>query len=75
MADCGHGMPTPAACIDCMADGPLPEPPRPKRKGWPFTATYAGTCRAGCDGIEPGDKIVLMDDGTYRHMGVCERAR
>lgn len=73
MSGCPHGMPTPGSCIDCINDGPLPPPPRPKRDGWPFTAEYDGPCCAPCPGIDVGDRIVRMSDGTYRHVGTCER--
>lgn len=74
MADCEHGFPTPAACIECMAEGPMPKP-RPKREGWPFTANYDGTCGGCSDGTKVGDRIVHMTDGTYRHVGDCERVQ
>lgn len=73
---CPHGMPTPGSCIDCMDDGNLPPPPKPKRAGWPFTAEHPGPCTGPpCPGIEPGDRIVRMSDGGYRHVGACEKVR
>lgn len=74
---CGHGMPSPGSCVDCMNDGPLPPPAKPTRAGWPFSATFEGACigEPACSGIEPGDQIVRMSDGGYRHAGTCERHR
>lgn len=76
MSDCRHGYPSPLSCIDCMEDGTLPPAPKPKRDGWPFTAEHPGPCTGPpCAGIEPGDRIVRMSDGGYRHVGECERRR
>lgn len=81
---CHHGMPTPGSCIACMDEGVMaPPPPAPKREGWPFEATYASACAGaaatGCvhgeRGIQPGDMIVRMSDGAYRHVGPCEKRR
>lgn len=67
---CTHGMPTPASCVTCMADGNL-EPPAPKRElraeSAPFSARYPDHC-AGCNlEIHEGVLVVRMTDGTYRH--------
>lgn len=75
MADCEHGYPSPASCVDCMAEGVMPDPPKLRREGWPFTAQFDGTC-GGCDsGTEVGQRIVRMSDGSYRHLGQCEKVR
>lgn len=74
MADCPHGMPTAGSCIDCMNDGGLPAR-KIVRDGWPFTAKLDGAC-GGCDqGTHPGQRIVRMSDGTYRHLGQREKMR
>lgn len=74
MADCPHGMPSPGACIDCMAEGGLPRP-KLKRDGWPFIAKYDGTCGGCLQPIESDGArlIVRMSDETYRHVGQCEK--
>lgn len=53
----------------------MPDPPKLVREGWPFTAQFDGTC-GGCDsGTEVGQRIVRMSDGSYRHLGQCEKVR
>lgn len=49
MADCTHGMPTPASCVECMEDGNLAPPPRPEAEtmaGPARAAVYPGQCEA-----------------------------
>lgn len=75
MADCEHGMPTPASCVECMAEGITADTPKLRRDGWPFSAVYEGICGGCTDGIEPGQHIVRMSDGAYRHVGHCEKVR
>jgi hypothetical protein len=71
IATCTHGYPSPAACIDCMADGPVvpPPPPRPPSPtvASRLTARFSQRC-GGCDDpIHAGDEIARMTDNTYRH--------
>lgn len=74
MADCEHGMPNPASCVECMNEGALPQP-KVTRQGWPFLAKFDGTCGGCTDGTQVGERIVHMSDGTYRHVGRCETVR
>lgn len=69
MTGCPHGMPTPGSCIDCMDEGLLPPPPRPKAPAVvrTLTARYPGDCRPCGLPIYPGQTIADMSDGTYRH--------
>lgn len=62
----------PAACVECMAEGPLPAP-KLEREGWPFASKLAGLCRGCNQGVHPGERIVRMSDGGYRHVGPCEK--
>lgn len=71
-AGCPHNMPTPASCIECMAEGPIPTA-KLDRDGWPFAAHHEGVCGGCTEGIAPGERIVRMSDGRYRHIGACER--
>jgi hypothetical protein len=58
--DCEHGS-DPQCCVVC---GPAPaHRDRPS----PFRARYGGDCRRGCRGVEPGDLIVELRAGGYRH--------
>lgn len=70
MSGCTHGMPTPAACVDCMDEGPVAPPRRntvPAREGWPIGAAFAGHC-AGCNlPINVGDRIVRVSNNTWQH--------
>jgi len=71
--DCPHGMPSPAACTDCMFDGPVAEPARWRPVGRPSFAVYDGVC-IGCDAttITVGDRIQRWDKGhrtAYLHDG------
>ena len=70
MSPCTHGMPHPASCVECMADGNLAPPPPPPRLvtiGPPFTGRYDDHCNGCNTGIHEGQLIVKMSDGTYRH--------
>lgn len=75
MSDCTHGMPTPASCIDCMAEGNLPVPRReaPVVEAT-FLARFDGDCRSCHLGIHVGQRIARMSDDTYRHA-VCVAVR
>lgn len=67
MIPCTHGMPTPLACTECMADGNIP-PARPTgRSGQPFEARYPGRCVLCDDTIDPGDLI----HRHRRHGGIA----
>lgn len=69
MADCTHGMPTPASCVDCMDEGNLPPPPRPAPETavMAVTARWDGQCRA-CDlPIVPGQPIVMTTRDRWLH--------
>lgn len=48
---CLHGMPSPAACVDCMDEGPVAPPVRWEKVGAPQIALYDGVC-IGCDHTE-----------------------
>lgn len=76
MSRCAHGYPSPASCIDCMDEGVMAPPPAlPKRAGWPFVAQLEGTTCSGCHvTVDVGEKILRMDDDTYRHLA-CEKVR
>lgn len=52
----------------------MADPSKPRREGWPFTAEHTGTCTGCTDEVRPGDRIVRMDDDTYRHVGDCEKS-
>lgn len=69
MTPCTHGMPTPLACTECMAEGNIPPPhSRPLHTGWsrPLEARYAGRCRRCDDTIAPGD-LIRIRDGAPAH--------
>jgi len=69
-AACTHGMPTPAACFECMEDGniePPPAPTRPTSQGWTIDAAFPGHCQ-GCNlPIHEGQSITRMSDDTWQH--------
>lgn len=70
---CPHDPRMPeAACVECMAEGPLPTP-KLVREGWPFAARIAGVCGGCTEGVAEGERIVRMSDGGYRHVGLCEK--
>lgn len=62
---CPHGMTTPAACWDCMQDGPVAVPPPGPEQllqadHW-IQARHEGRCaRRGCD-IAEGQAIGIVD--------------
>lgn len=71
MIACTHGMPSPASCVECMADGPV-APPRPAPEQtlhasrW-MIARYDGRCaRVYGHEIEPGVRI-----GDVPDVGWC----
>ena len=70
IAPCTHGMPTPAACVDCMADGPVASPTvvEPERMdGAPIVSRYSGHC-PGCNlPITAGQMIDRTNRGSWRH--------
>lgn len=68
--ECTHGMPSPASCVDCMADGPVAPPARvePERPGsgtWP--AQFEGTCPDCVLPITVGQRIHRSSAGRYFH--------
>jgi hypothetical protein len=73
---CPHGMPTPAACYECMEDGNL-EPPSPPSGPQvitdPFRARFDGHCASCNTGIHVGQRIIGFEDGTYQHAR-CARS-
>lgn len=74
MADCTHGMPTPAACFECMEDGNLAPPPKPegpyREPGASTTARHDGGICDGCGGaVHVGQEIQKWTDGRWRHRG------
>lgn len=68
---CTHGMPTPAACFECMEEGVLPPapppPPRPERDGPTIEAQYDTHCRGCNTAIHAGELICRTTHGTYEH--------
>lgn len=72
MSGCPHGMPSPASCTDCMADGPVAPPPRWKAIDGPFRARFPGVC-TGCDSeFAVSDLVQRYDRGertVYVHQG------
>lgn len=71
MADCTHGMPTPAACVDCMDEGNLPAPRREKATiEYTFTARFAGHCGACNLPVSAGQKAARLSTGALVH-GWC----
>lgn len=73
MTGCPHGMPTPGSCVECMAEGNLPPPPKPPplTVTGRFAARYPGQCRACPDPIAVGDPISHLSNGAYVHRE-CE---
>lgn len=71
---CGHGMPSPASCVECMAEGNLPPAPRPSplKVVQRFTARFGGQCRSCNLPIFEGQPIARMSDDTYRHTSCVE---
>ena len=72
--DCSHGMPSRAACVDCMEDGPVADAPRWVQVGEPFRSVYDGTCPSVACGrpMPPGTELLRWDrtDGSrtvYTH--------
>lgn len=66
ITECTHGMPSPASCVECIADGPV-LPPRPSSTElllavqW-STARFPTRCaRVRAHEIDPGDRIGLVD--------------
>lgn len=58
MTPCTHGMPTPLACTECMADGNISPPPKhDRRRSNPAEARYPGRCTLCDDTIAVGDLI------------------
>lgn len=71
MADCPHGMPTPAACFECMEDGNLEPPPRPDPERYhphsQVEARHTDDCGL-CDWpIRPLDQIVITTRSRWVH--------
>ncbi len=71
MADCTHGMPSPASCYECMEEGNMPAPaPRPasaERDGPTIEARYDGHCKECNTAIHAGEPICRTTHGTYEH--------
>lgn len=73
---CPHGMPTPAACIDCMNDdgiGAAPIPPE-RADSQVILAIYDGHCAAGDDEIRVGDEVVRSNRDRWVHQR-CVRSQ
>lgn len=67
ITECTHGMPTPASCVQCMAEGAV-LPPRPSSTEvlvahqW-TTARFATRCARVRDHlIDPGDRIGFVEE-------------
>lgn len=63
---CPHGMPSPASCVDCMADGPVAPPtPAPEQRLVATVLTHAryrGYCaRNHHHEVEAGDTIGMVE--------------
>lgn len=70
---CTHGMPTPAACVECMEEGVFPPAPPPpttagaERSGPDIEARYDGHCRGCNTAVHVGELICRTTHGTYEH--------
>lgn len=78
MTACPHGMPSPASCVDCMADGPVRTPSTWHAARRSFPAAYIGTCPACGDDFAVADRIRQWSFGpsygspertVYTHAG------
>lgn len=69
VTSCSHGMPTPAACVECMEDGNIP--PRPRVREVADSPVIPARHAAGCDvcgeRIEQGDDIVHTNLDRWVH--------
>lgn len=72
ITECNHGMPTPKACVECMADGPVTDPSKDRFDeviGGPIDAERPQRCRACPDRIVEGDTIVEVEGRGWIHVG------
>lgn len=68
--DCPHGEPSPACCLDCIAErpaGPDPAATVEARDGRPFPARLPGACGPCGRWIVEGEPIVRTTAGRYVH--------
>lgn len=77
IAPCSHGMPTPAACVDCMYEGNVELPPAPRTEVvHRMVAKLAGDCPLCNLPINVGDPIQLVQhtgpkSGAFWYHGWC----
>lgn len=66
---CAHGYPTPAACVDCHADGSLPPVPKPapEKVDYQFVARLFTDCQGCSLPIRIGDECVRTTFGRVMH--------
>lgn len=65
---CPHGMPTPAACVACMDEGPVAPPAHWQRIMASFRSSYEGTC-PGCGNEYPPETLIQRwDYGAGPHV-------
>lgn len=72
MTPCTHGMPTPLACVECMANGNIPPPTTSTtRPVWsrPTEARWPGRCIICDDHIDTGDLIRTRRGTHIAHDG------
>lgn len=65
ITQCTHGMPTPKACVECMAEGPVVDPAPNSHQPlvvvrW-STARFSGLCGRCYGAIDPGDRIAAVE--------------
>lgn len=66
ITECTHGMPTPASCIECMAEGPVASP-RPAEtqmlnaERW-IEARFPGQCARRREEFDVGARIGYVED-------------
>jgi len=69
---CAHGFPSPASCVECMEEGVLAPPPKPKPEQvviGPIRARWDAHC-GGCNlPIVVGHSIVKTDRERWIHLG------
>ena len=70
---CDHGMPNPAACTECMMEGPLPAAPKDDiRIAYVFRAKFTSKCHhCGDEMREAEDTVARLTDDSYVHANPC----
>lgn len=63
---CGHGMPSPLSCIDCMNDEGVGAAPNEQTVEGVTTARFDSRCGCGCGTeIVVGERIALLSEAGW----------